>query len=164
MPAQLTQPPSLPQSPISPPPSEVLPSISTQAFHPSWHIPAGAPGGPAARRVGAVAPSAAGHCGTHPPTRASQPDKRPSSGVFPILYLSFSPVPSPLDSQIPPTPYSTRIRRNWVSTGFKATRVETGPTNRATSDQSPSETDDSSRQAVVGAQSIARTHSPFSIR
>ena len=77
--------------------------------------------------------------------------------------------PGPLNPQLSalnfaPTPYSTRIRRNWVSTGFNATRVDAGPTNRATCDQSPSEPDDSRRHAVVGAQSIARTHSLFSTR
>ena len=103
----------------------------------------------------------------HPTTRAAQPDQRPSSGVFPILHLSFLPVLSTHNSRHSPhllTPYSTRIRRNWMSTGFNATRVEAGPTNRATNDQSPNNPEDSRRQAVVGAQSIARTHSLFSTR
>jgi len=71
------------------------------------------------------------------------------------------PQPSTLNF---PYRYSAWILKNWVSTGFNATGVEVGPTNRATCDQSLSEPDDSRRHAVVGAQSIARTHSLFSTR
>ncbi len=116
------------------------------------------PGRLAASRVGAVAPSAAGHCGTHPPGQHSRTKDPPQvfsqSSIFPS---SRSSPPTTLDTPLtssPPTPPGSAgtgcppasMRPAWRPDPRTARPMTSRPTTRKIPDARPSSARSRSRE------------------